>query len=52
MIQTILSLLSLAVSIIGIFVSHSRTKKLEERETAIEAREAELEWAIWKGHKQ
>lgn len=43
MIQTILSLLSLAVSIIGIFVSRARTKKLEDRETAMEAREAKLE---------
>lgn len=46
MIQTILSLLSLVVSIIGIFVSRARTKKLEDRETAIEAREARLERVV------
>jgi hypothetical protein len=46
MIQTILALLSLAVSILGIFMSRARTKKLEDRETAIEAREARLERAV------
>lgn len=46
MIQTIISLLSLAVSIVGIFISRSRTKKLEDRETAIEAREAKLEQVV------